>query len=141
MILLIMPIEWTPELELHIKIIDLQHKQLIKIINKILERINKPISDVEIDSIFQEALRYTQYHFGTEEFFLKKFNCDPVQTAVHIQEHENFKKEVTYLYGLLKTEKNKTTFKLIDLLENWLIHHIPNIDRKYVDCFHKNNLF
>ena len=136
-----MPIEWNEELELHIKIIDLQHKQLIKVTNELLTKIDKPLPETKLDAIFQEIIRYTQYHFGTEEFFLKKFNCDSSQTILHIQEHEKFKSEVARLYQLVKIDKTKSIFELINLLENWLIHHIPTVDKKYVECFHQNKLY
>lgn len=141
MILLIMTIQWEASLELHIKVIDLQHQQLVKITNKLLKAFEHSISPSELDLIFQEVINYTNYHFNTEEFFLKKFNCDPSQTEIHIQEHQRFKKEIITLFDQSKTNKIEVSFKLIDILENWLINHIPTIDSKYVDCFHKNNLF
>ena len=135
-----MIIEWTDSLKLNIKIIDLQHQQLFKVTNQLLQKIDTPIPDAELDSYFQEVINYTHYHFDTEELYFQKFSYDPVATQIHIQEHQEFTKEVTRLYSQIKTNKLEATFKLVDILENWLLHHIPTIDRQYVDCFHQHGL-
>lgn len=107
----------------------------------LIEAIDHPIADSQLYYIFQEVIKYTRYHFKTEEYFLTKFKCNPIQTQIHVLEHNRFKDEVATFYGQLKTNKSEAGYNLLDILENWLIHHIPTIDAKYVDCFHKNNLF
>ncbi|MDK2862058.1 MAG: hypothetical protein PWP33_1261 [Thermodesulfobacterium sp.] len=68
-------IDWDHTWEIGIESIDNQHKMLVNLINKLYENIVfKPeISKDEFLYTFQELYDYAQYHFETEETFMKNW--------------------------------------------------------------------
>ena len=66
-------IKWDSSFETDIKIIDVQHKVLIKKVNQLYEF----IEDNSINRIYpliDELLEFTDYHFETEENYFAVFN-------------------------------------------------------------------
>ena len=67
-------ISWSPDFSVGILEIDRQHKELINLINKSIESINS-VRNVEIVAeILSEMVSYANYHFETEEQYMREHN-------------------------------------------------------------------
>ncbi|MGP1485856.1 MAG: GGDEF domain-containing protein [Campylobacter sp.] len=124
---------WNSEFETSIVSIDLEHKTLVDIVNKL----GSALSDDNLcfdmlEPIFKELFDYTNYHFKNEEGLSAKMNVDERHRKEHKKAHKMFLQRVTTLYENLKFSEFKTSnFKeLLDFLVYWLTFHILGMDQK-----------
>lgn len=130
---------WKDEYSVHVQEIDAQHKQLIGLINRLLEAINNTIATKELlDDILNELIKYTVYHFSTEEKYFHKFEYE--FTEEHVLQHTLFAQKVTDFQKKFVDNEVEVSFELIDFLEDWLIEHICGSDQKYSKCFIEHGL-
>jgi len=130
-------IEWNEEYSVGISTIDEEHKKFIDIINKVIvtkEHTDKP---EEIREILYEMIKYALNHFATEETNMVKFNFPEYQS--HRNEHLDFTdKTVSMINKVIKGDYNVAN-QILEYLKQWLVNHIQGTDRKYIDCFIKND--
>ncbi|MFQ5475278.1 MAG: bacteriohemerythrin [Candidatus Nanoarchaeia archaeon] len=132
-----MKFEWSPEYSVGVKILDEQHKQLILMMDKLI----KSIDDQETKNLAEnldELRKLKENHFSTEEKYFKEF-CYP-EAETHIKEHDKFRKKVASLSGKCKKKEIESSFETIDFLEDWLINHILEVDKRYTKCFNEHGL-
>jgi hemerythrin-like metal-binding protein len=119
---------WKHEYELGIPIIDDQHKLLIGFIDDLFTAVEDKSQAAETKQVLKRLVDYTDFHFGEEEKYFKKFGY--IEEKNHVLEHKKFYEKIDEFQKL--TEKNlPTTFQLIIFLKDWLINHIQKSDRKY----------
>ena len=126
---------WNVLYELDIPAIDRQHMHFFKIFDKFnaLDHINLDY-DV-IKTYIDELEKYTKMHFQTEESLLKMSNY--VEFGQHVEQHQIFTKKIdefkiAYGYG-----NHLLLEQIISFMRKWLIVHISEVDRKYVDSVKK----
>lgn len=110
-----------------IKVIDEQHRQLFQIANKL----NGEVLDYALLSeIFIELIKYSEYHFKTEEIFWEKLNFE--ESIIHKKMHEKFIEELNNKILGLKIENSLSNQKeeLNLFIKNWLYDHILKEDVK-----------
>jgi hemerythrin-like metal-binding protein len=132
-------IEWEGKYSTGISIIDEEHKKLIDIINNaiVVKQYNN-VPEEEVLEILKGICEYALEHFATEETYMKKFNYPEYQS--HLEEHHNFTmKTVDYCNRVIKDDY-QIMDNLLEYLQQWLVHHIQEVDKKYADCFKKNGL-
>lgn len=129
---------WSEEYVLGIKEIDAQHEKFVKMLGDLYLALHDRKEDETRNSIFEELYNYIKYHLATEEKYFDKFNYEGAEE--HKKEHEKFREKVDS-FAKNKTEDNyKTSIDLLDFMENWLIDHVNDMDKKYVKCFKDNGL-
>jgi len=130
--------EWKEEFSVSVEEIDEQHKKLVGLISRLFAVVSQTQGKKETESIIQELIAYTKYHFSTEEKYFKKFNYK--YKDEHIKQHQGFVTKVTALKKKCMEDEIAARFELVDFLEDWLIHHVTGADRKYIKCFTENGL-
>jgi hemerythrin len=124
-----MAIVWTDGLSVGVKVIDQQHQEMIKRINRLLDAMQGGKGGKEAEGAIEFLEEYVVVHFGAEEELMKKHTYPALQS--HLVEHDYFRKEV----ARLRTQVNEgadlnllfnTTRKL---LVAWFLHHIDSVDR------------
>lgn len=127
-------IEWDSSFETDIKIIDAQHKVLVKKVNQLYEFIESN-SIEKIYPLIDEVLEFAYYHFETEENYFAIFNYK--EKLEHMKEHDEFR---VFIHGIKKEDIGNMDFnrKLLEYLSTWILHHIKEIDMKYVEFLKKN---
>ena len=133
-----MAIDWKPEYSVQVEEIDEEHKELVKLINKLYDAINTLKVKEELESIIKELIEFSQYHFDTEEKYFDKFKYE--HSVEHKKEHKIFKEKMLDTSKKFKNKEIEVTFELVDFLEDWLIDHLIEEDQKYVKCFKNNGL-
>ncbi len=132
-------IQWIDEYSLGIKEIDDQHKVLFEIIDELYQSIFQMKSNEILLDILNKLDIYADYHFGTEEKYFQKFGYEG--TTEHINQHKNFIEQVNlFNYKLDNNKDENLDIKIVDFLEDWIVGHIGDEDRKYIDCFLENGL-
>jgi hemerythrin-like metal-binding protein len=126
-----MPIQWKEEYNLGIGFIDEQHKKFVKI----LSDLNDSMHHLKTNEVTMETIRqikdFCVYHMKTEEDLFEKFNYP--EKDVHKIEHKKF---IDYIENLEKNSPSKDKLEisidLIDHMEDWMLLHEQNMDKRYV---------
>ncbi|MBK3519781.1 bacteriohemerythrin [Carboxylicivirga marina] len=122
---------WNKNFETDIEIIDKQHMKLISIVNRLAIHVVQHSSISILDSIFDELIQYTDYHFKTEEEYWHANMKECHWSDEHSKTHKNFINEIINL----KNEKGdlsepQVTQELLSFLTNWLAYHILDSDKR-----------
>lgn len=131
-------IEWDDRFSVNISQIDKAHKEFIDNINKaiVVRQHNK--NHEELVEVLNEAIHHVSKHFIIEEIYMIKFNYP--EYHYHRTEHFNFTiKTITYL-NRIANGNAQIADKMLKYLEQWLVNHIQETDRKYIDCFNENGI-
>jgi hemerythrin len=122
--------EWADELSVGIEEIDVQHKLLVGLVNRLYdETIVHQADAATLDEILNELVEYTIIHFAVEESLFRIF--DYPATEIHTRHHNELKGQVLELQQKVKRGEVKVNIELLVFLKNWLQHHILEEDKLY----------
>ncbi|MCF6239918.1 MAG: bacteriohemerythrin [Bacteroidales bacterium] len=131
-------IKWNENYSIDLNIIDQQHKKWIDFINILYLSFKNEASINEINENILKLLDYTDYHFGFEEKYLEDFKCGNFEA--HKYEHEQFISKIKKYQAMIENGEYNAVYALIVYLNGWVLNHIQNDDKDYVDCFKLNGL-
>lgn len=130
--------EWLEDYSVNVKIIDEQHKMFLQTLNKLYDATLHFDGKEKIAEVFNELSEYIFFHFTTEEKYFDQFHYgDAIE---HREEHRKFKEKIEEFKQKMPNS-SEGYFDLIDFLENWLVNHIHDMDKKYVKCFNDHGLY
>ena len=122
--------EWTDDLSVGIEEIDVQHKLLVELVNRLYEETIVHQAELPVlDEILNELVEYTIIHFAVEESLFRIF--DYPATEIHTRHHNELKTQVLDLQKKVKRGEVTVNTKLLVFLKNWLQHHILEEDKLY----------
>ncbi len=131
-------IEWDNKFSVNISDIDKDHKKFIDIINKAIAAKQRNKNSEGAERALNEAMQHISKHFIIEEIYMIKFNYPEYQ--YHRAEHLGFTtKTITYLNRIANGD-SQIIDEILEYFKQWLVNHIQETDRKYIDCFNKNGL-
>lgn len=122
-----MLIEWKKEFSVGVVEVDEQHKKLLNMINLLYSSIQKKKPHVIINSIIQDMMEYTIYHFDTEEKVLKENGLDPSKQK---KEHTKYIDNVGNIFQSYLQRDKEIYTKTIRFLWSWWKDHILETDKK-----------
>ncbi len=131
-------IEWEDKYSVGISEIDEEHKQLIVIINKIIDVKQHSDNKNELLKILNEMADYANKHFKTEETYMIKFKYPEYQ--YHKEEHLDFSVKTLAYQSRVVTGDPHLANEILEYLKLWLVNHIQKTDKKFAECFIKNGL-
>jgi hemerythrin len=126
---------WKQDYSVYVDEIDNQHKKLIDILNVLYDSFLKKEHQAQIGEILGKLKDYTQYHFRTEEEYLKRVQYP--QLSQHMSEHMIFEDKIRGFQHEYSKNPSALTYKLMLFLKDWLRHHILDSDRRYVPFLRK----
>ena len=125
-------IEWTDDWTLDHAAIDDQHRMLIGILNKIIDR------ETAVIKLVNELIEYTAVHFTDEEDYM--INAAYSEFVPHRKQHQEFLRtlldmsfEVVTLNGDDQEEVEKTIEILEKFVAVWFDQHFLETDRDFID--------
>lgn len=119
---------------LGVQVIDSQHLKIVDMINDLNEAIKHTESLEQIDQLLEELIKFTSFHFKTEERLMHEYGY--LQEIEHQNEHEHLLNEIAYL---------KTQFMqggelvLLQKLKDWFHTHIVSSDKNLADFIIQHN--
>jgi len=122
-------INWQPNYSVNIKEIDLQHRKLIDVINKLHDAMKSGKGKEVMSKILGELVDYTNYHFGNEEKLFDQYGYSESRT--HKRQHSDLVKQVVNYKNDFETGKSMLTMELMNFLKDWLTKHILDSDKQY----------
>lgn len=126
------PCEFSPEYEIGIELIDAEHRELFRLIEKadyLAKHENVEERLDEILSLLKELEKYTKEHFADEEEYMESIHYAGLEAQKRA--HEAFIYEIENLdkKDIIENPR-KNMESILEFLLGWLIHHIVNQDLK-----------
>lgn len=124
-------LEWTDALKLGHPTIDFQHQSLVARIND-LEQVKSRENGghILLEVVLDELVKYTQYHFATEEKLMAKM--DYHESEDHVKQHESFVSKIAQFREDFHQKKRDISDDLFQFLTKWLQNHILITDKAMV---------
>lgn len=129
---------WTDSLALGIVEIDLQHKQLVGMVNDLHDAMLQGKANDVLGVMLRRLATYTDTHFATEERYFDRFGYDGA--AVHKLQHRQFGDKVADFRRGFEEGRVLLSVDVMSFLKTWLVDHMSGIDQKYVQCFRSHGL-
>ncbi len=124
-----MALEWTEDLATGSSDIDMQHKELFKRINALLEACRKGKGKTEVNEVVRFLDDYVVQHFSEEEKYMKKY--DYARYGTHKAQHLEFIDNFSELKRQIEHEGPGVhlVVKTNHMIVQWLVNHICKVDR------------
>jgi hemerythrin len=123
-------IVWTDFFSTGINYIDRQHKKLIDIANDFHSSVKNNANKSTMFSILNHLVSYAEEHFADEEKIMQKAGVPAEHFEYHKELHEKLTLSVFDLNAALERGESKTIDEIEVFLNDWLIKHILEEDRK-----------
>jgi hemerythrin-like metal-binding protein len=120
---------WGNQYKLGVKQIDEQHQELVGMFGMLADAVKENRGNEKLGILLNELIDYTVYHFATEEELMRTYAYP--QTSEHLKEHEDLKTTVGDLQRKFKDGNATVTFQTVQLLNDWLTHHILKVDQHF----------
>ena len=127
-------IVWDGSLNTGVKLVDVQHKYLIDIINELAEAIEESKATSKVGEILNLLQYYAEWHFEREELCMHRYEC-PAAAA-----NENAHKKFIETFKAFRAEYRESggsediARRMYTELVDWLVRHIQGIDTKLEPC-------
>ena len=129
-----MKMDWHPEYNTGIEVIDDQHKRILDYINQI-DTIAKGTDRVRVKEILDNIIDYTQSHFTFEESLQEEAGYK--YRIPHKRVHDLFIKKIESYRDRFELGQTIEA-ELHEVLSKWLINHIQHDDADYVGAVKQN---
>jgi hemerythrin len=120
---------WSEEYHVGIAFADVQHKQLVDIINRLYQALVDGKARPVIGRTLDELIRYATAHFAAEEKVLQ--SCGYPDFPAHHSEHERLAYAILEFYQRLMSNELGMTAQSVDFLRDWLGQEILDVDMKF----------
>ena len=129
---------WDDYYSVGYDLIDEQHKKLVEMINELYSAFISGTAQKKAADIVNEMIKYTDYHFKTEEKFFEEFNYPEIDEHKII--HKSFVDKVIEVKEGLDSKKVTVSYDIMNFLRKWLLEHILQEDKKFAKFFKDNNI-
>lgn len=127
------PLVWNEKLMTGVNEIDDQHRILVNTLNEANAVLVTNTTPDFLEQITRDLLSYALYHFETEEDLMQQYGYDESlaeDAERHQKEHRAFSSKVVAVREGLKGGIMISREELLSFLNNWLVNHILNTDKK-----------
>ncbi|MDO8606903.1 MAG: bacteriohemerythrin [Phaeospirillum sp.] len=122
-------LQWTENLSVGVPRMDEHHKRLVNLINLLFEAMSGDATSA-VDTVLNDLLDYTRYHFAEEEKLLAV--CGYPELEEHQAIHRAMVKEVLEMrQRYLGNPASVPASEALDFLSKWLMRHIIGKDLRY----------
>jgi hemerythrin len=120
-----MPLTWNDTLATGVRQIDLQHQELIDIINELEAAHTAGRPSEALGEVLPRLVVYALFHFSTEDALMSDVTA--AHAEVHRREHHDFSQRVAAIQALPPEEIDMP--ELLAFLRHWLLEHIMKTDQ------------
>ena len=120
---------WSDIYKLNIGVVDMQHKNLVDLINDLHQAMISRTGKEHLGRILSSLIKYTEGHFKAEEGIMESHQYPDLTN--HKAEHDRFTKTVLDFQSKFHANEIGLTIEVMDFLKDWLSKHILGVDKKY----------
>ncbi len=132
-------VEWNESIKIGIESIDIEHRALISMLDRIYDSVREKKPKKELMGLFDEIVVHARVHFRNEEGYFQQTGYP--DAAAHAAEHaalldqiekarEEYEKDPQACFG-----EDDAVF-----LRAWLLGHIEDKDKKYAEHLIRNGI-
>jgi hemerythrin len=130
-------ITWSNTLSCGVKLIDDQHKELVRLVNEMFHHVTGDQTQEQdfFNRVIGETVKYIKVHFATEERIMiatKYAGYDD-----HKKEHETFVLKTVENIKDYQEGKRLTLSSFTKFIKDWILSHIAVMDKQYFEHFKK----
>jgi len=126
-------IEWNESFSVGVSFFDLQHKQLLSMLNELHAAIEVGKGKEALGPTLQRLSGYWMMHFTAEEAKMKEFDYPDIEA--HKTEHLAFTIKLQALKDKSIAGKDQVPEQTLNFLKDWFVTHISVTDMKFKDFF------
>jgi len=120
-------IAWSDRYLVNVPEIDLEHRQLVELINQLHSAMNRGSAGESLGDVLSGVLDYAHIHFATEERLMRQ-HAYPGE-AQHRAAHEGLAQHVVGLHTRFRQGEPVIALQLAQFLSDWLADHIMGLDK------------
>lgn len=121
-------IEWRDEFSVGVASVDLEHRQMIELINGLHAMIGQSASADEVVAVLGEIFAQISAHFALEEKFMRDTRYPSLEE--HKGDHETLLDELRDIMDLVDVDGNYDEKGLSRDLQRWFTEHFRTHDAK-----------
>jgi len=129
---------WAKWVDVHIQIIDSQHKEILGALDVIAEAAKLGSKKEAVKHVFEILVKYLSVHFTTEEALMLKFSYPGYE--MHAYEHRFCLSKTLELWEKYDQGDEPSLQELTSFLKLWIDDHIPGTDQLYCLYFKEMGL-
>ena len=123
-------IDWTPDLELGIDLLDQDHKVLVSLLNQAHDCMGDPEEAATLGSVLNALVDYAEYHFAREERLLEAAGFDALKE--HRELHRRLARQARETRDRYASDPSGVrTADVMGFLRTWLMDHIIKQDMRF----------
>ena len=123
--------DWNDGYLLNIDSIDKQHIKFFKLYDVIMSMSKSEENSFRLKEVLDELQEYTNYHFLTEETLMQNANSPGYD--LHVIQHDFFRNKINEFLMAYNYQNKVLLDQIVIFMRKWLLSHISNMDREYVD--------
>ncbi|WP_104722337.1 bacteriohemerythrin [Helicobacter mesocricetorum] len=122
-------VEWSQDYSIRNHHLDAQHQELMKCVglSKVIIDMEPAVKEDKLKKLIPKLLQYAKEHMKDEEEYMKRINYPFFKE--HRASHQVFMKKLKEIVAGFN-DIDKTSVKLFEFLDNWLLKHILEEDKR-----------
>ncbi len=121
--------QWNTSYSVKVEAMDAQHKRLFEIIRELYTAMRAGQGKQVVGEVLHRLIEYTVQHFAAEEKLMEKNGYQLL--AAHRIEHKTLTDKVVAFKKDFEAGSATVTLEVMTFLQDWLTHHIQDVDQKY----------
>ena len=130
---------WKPEYSINVARLDGHHRELVAMIEDVMEAMHSPDPSAVIESTLTKVLEYASYHFPEEERLMQEFYYP--QQQQHASDHDEMRESTKRLIRDIRYSKQMEPLALVGFLAGWLTKHIMKSDKHFGEFLNSRDVF
>ncbi|TYO99665.1 hemerythrin [Geothermobacter ehrlichii] len=131
-------IKWRDAYNTGIGMFDEEHRCLVTMINRLYTALREGKEETVVKAILEELINYTREHFAHEEELMERHGYPELDA--HRFEHNSFRSTIRDLSRMVNQGIDGLGRPLLQMLRDWLMHHIQEVDARYGRFFSEQEL-
>lgn len=133
-----MEVAWNTRYDTGIKLIDEQHQELFRIVDRLRGMVQQAADRSAIEALLQDLVACSERHFATEETYMERFAYPDLPQ--HVAEHASMLTSLHELLAKFQESHQAMALMVPTFMEGWLKHHISDGDFGFVTYLKARNL-
>ena len=129
---------WNSRYNTGIQIIDEQHQEIFRIVDRLRQQVQEGASRTLVESLLEDLVACSERHFATEESFMAKVRYPDLTS--HVAEHVSMLTSLHELLTRYRDSHEAMALMVPTFMEGWLKHHISDGDFGFVSFMKARNL-
>jgi hemerythrin-like metal-binding protein len=123
---------WTHALSVGVESLDEQHKTWIDMVNQLFDAMKVGKGREKLESMLDQVVEFARMHFAAEERAM--LAAEYGWYAQHKVKHDEFLKKMTEMQQRQKAGALTLSMTVLDMLRDWIIEHVNDVDKGYGPC-------